>query len=244
MEKLYLLDEVVINDLKRNISINKYQNDKPFIYEDYTNKQFRTLIGYEIEIPELITSESKLKQWEIDFENSKLIHNVFNSEVIPLRYLTDERFWTYLTHTYFWNYMHKRWYPTTESRILEKYIFNGTGSGFSRHALVRLWWIAECSFDKNSDDPYVLTKLAFEITDPFNQILERKIGRSRKIFKSVLKAFKNTYPECKKLGNSSNRTLLGKRLNIIAGTKILEFMDEDDLTNLVTTEIMKIVDNN
>lgn len=244
MEKLYLMDHTVMYELKKNIVVSKYQNEKTFIFDDYNGKQFRNQIEYEVEIPSLLENENNLKQWEMDFENSKKIHSVINSKKIPLRYLTDERFWTYLTHTHFWSYMHSRWYPTNENRVLEKYFFTGVGSSFSRHALVRLWWIAECSYDENDVDPYRLTKLAFEITDPFNQIIERRIGRSRKIFKSVLKAFEITYPECKKLTNSNNRTLLGKRLNIIAGVKIIELLSETDITNIIVSEIRKIINLN
>ncbi len=241
MNKLYLLTDKALDELKSKIIVDNYLQNEPFIEKHFSGRKYRSSIDIDLELPQLIFSnESEDKKWMQDFENSKKLYSVINSKNIPLRYLVDERFWAYLSHTFYWNYLIVRWPVTSEKMIIEKWFFAGGNQVFSRQPLVRLWWLSECSYDENREDPFELTKVAFQFQDPFNQVLERRISKSRKVFKAVLRAFKDT-PNAVKLKTDINRTTFGKAINTIAGVKLLDALTEDELYEIFVKEITNIV---
>ena len=243
MENLYLLTDKALDELKRTANIEKYQSSTPFIEEQFKGRQYRSSIEKQVELPEL-KYESKEEEmlWIQDFENAKRLHQVINSRSIPLRYLVDERFWAYLTHTKYWNYLQKRWPAISQERIMENWFFKGGNTVFSRQALVRLWWRAECSYNEKLEDPYELTRIAFDFADPFNQIIERKISKSRKVFRCALIALRDT-PNSNKLKSAENRTKFGKAINTIAGVKLIELMSEEEIVKIFQEQINYIVGN-
>lgn len=243
MEELYLLTDKALDELKRTLSLEKYQNAEPFIEKQFTGRQYKSSIEKQLELPDLYVKPKEEEMlWIQDFNNAKTLHKTVNSKNIPLRYLVDERFWTYLTHTKYWNYVQKRWPAASQERINENWFFKGGNTVFSRHSLVRLWWRAECSYDNRLADPYELTKVAFDFADPFNQIIERKISKSRKVFRCALIALRDT-PNSQKLKSPENRTKFGKAINTIAGVKLIELMAEDEIVQLFKEQINYIVGN-
>lgn len=243
MENLYLLTDKALDELKRTVSIEKYQSSSPFIEEQFKGRQYKSSIEKQVELPELdYKPQEEEMLWIQDFKNAKKLHQAINSRNVHLRYLVDERFWAYLTHTKYWNYLQKRWPATSQEQIMENWFFKGGNTVFSRQALVRLWWRAECSYDEKLEDPYELTKIAFDFADPFNQIIERKISKSRKIFRCALIALRDTQ-NSNKLKSSENRTKFGKAINTIAGVKLIELMSEEEIVKIFQEQINYIVGN-
>ena len=243
MDNLYLLTDKALDELKRTINLEKYQNPTPFIENQFAGRQYRSSIDKQFNLPELyVKPQSEEMLWLQDFNNAKRLHQVINSKNISLRYLVDERFWAYLTHTKYWDYVQKRWPAINQERINENWFFKGGNTVFSRQSLVRLWWRAECSYNEKLDDPYELTKVAFDFADPFNQIIERKISKSRKVFRCALIALRDT-PNSQKLKSSENRTKFGKAINTIAGVKLIEVMRDEEIINMFKEQISYIVEN-
>ena len=241
MENLYLLTDKALDELKRTINVEKYNSSTPFIENQFKGRQYKSSIDKIVELPELyVKPKDEEMFWIQDFNNAKALHQVINSRNIHLRYLVDERFWTYLTHTFYWDYMQKRWSAKNEDSIKKNWFYKSSSQVFSRHPLVKLWWRAECSYDPKLDDPYELTKVAFDFADPFNQIIERKISKSRKVFKSALIALRDT-PNSYKLKSAENRTKFGKAINTIAGVKLIEVMSEEELVKMFSEQISYIV---
>lgn len=241
MDNLYLLTDKALDELKRTITVEKYQEKNSFIEEQFKGRQYKSSIEKIVELPELYVKPKEEEMlWIQDYKNAITLHKAINSKTIHLRYLVDERFWAYLTHTKYWDYLQKRWEPTNENRIKENWFFKGGNTVFSRQSLVRLWWRAECSYDPNLEDPYELTRVAFDFADPFNQIVERKISKSRKVFKCALIALRDT-PNSQKLKGDENRTKFGKAINTIAGVKLIELMSEEELVKMFSEQISYIV---
>ena len=244
MGKMYLLNDNVLDNLKKNIDVEKYKG-KEFLEKEYLGKQYKSAIDTLIDmncLPELYYKDKTEEPlWIQDFNNSKTLYTIINSSNVPIRYLVDERFWTYLTHTKYWDYLQKRWPADTVERIKQKWFFDGSSQVFSRHSLVRLWWLAECSYNaENKSDPFELTKTAFEFQDPFNQVIERKISKSRKVFRAALTALHNN-PNSQKLKGDKNRTKFGKAINTIAGVKLIEVMPEEEIIKMFNEQIDYIV---
>ena len=241
MDSLYLLTDKALDELKRTMSIEKYQNGTSFIEEYFKGRQYKSSIEIMVELPELyVKPKEEEPMWLQDYNNAVALHKAINSRNVPLRYLVDERFWAYLTHTKYWDYLQKRWPATDEDRIKRVWFFESGNQVFSRQSLLRLLWRAECSYDKNLDDPYELTKVAFDFADPVNQIIERRIGKSRKVLKCALIALRDT-PNSQKLKGEENRTKFGKAINTIAGVKLIEVMTEQELIKMFSEQISYIV---
>jgi len=243
MNKLYLLTDRALDELKKGITTEKYTNPASFLEKQFAGRQYRSLIECEVELPELYVKDKTIEPlWIQDYNNAMALHKYINSRKVPLRYLVDERFWVYLTHTKYYSYVQKRWPLSDEKRIKRYFFFSGGSQVFSRQSLVRLWWRAECSYDASLNDPYELTKVAFEFADPVNQIIERKISKSRKIFRCALIALRDTPNACK-LKNNENRTKFGKAINTIAGVKLIELMKEEEIIEIFKKQIEYIVNN-
>ena len=241
MEKLYLLTDKALNELKTSINSEKYKSKDTFLEEKFVGRQYLSTLDMEVTLPDLYVKDRTIEpMWYQDFSNGKALHKCFKENGVRLRYLVDERFWVYLTHTKYWNYLQQRYPNIDEGVVRRHWFFEGGNQDFSRQSLLRLWWRVECSYDEKLEDPYELTKIAFEYADPVNQIIERKIGKSRKVFRSALIAIRDT-ENSEKLKNNENRTLLGKMINTIAGIKLIEVMSEEELVKMFSDQINYIV---
>ena len=242
MESLYLLTDKALDELKSTVRIEKYNNSTNFIEEQFAGRQYRSSIDRSVELPDLyVKSKDEEPMWLQDFNNAITLHKAINSNTVPLRYLVDERFWSYLAHTKYWTYLQNRWPADNEDRIKRNYFFAGGSQVFSRHALVRLWWRVECSYNSQLSDPYELTRIAFDFADPVNQIIERKISKSRKVFRCALIALRDV-PNSNKLKSSENRMEFGKAINSLAGIKLIEVMKEEEIIEMFKEQIRYIVD--
>ena len=109
MENLYLLTDRALDELKRTISVEKYQQQSPFIDDQFKGRQYKSSIDKIVDLPELYVKPKEEEMlWIQDCNNAIALHKAINSRIIHLRYLVDERFWAYLTHTKYWTYLQKR----------------------------------------------------------------------------------------------------------------------------------------
>lgn len=252
---LSMYTDVVVNELRSNIKINliRYANKQKFVnsfIENYDAVLFP--LEKDVEYPQLNASMSNKneirKQWEIDCENAIKLHKEFILKYnIPLSILSDERFIAYLTHDIYFDYMSARWpidmdqESKQETRVKEKYFLPSGNQAFTRNMFLRFFWYTTITYDERENDPYGLTKVAFEYADPVNQIMERKYSRNPKIVKAALKAICNV--EGSKVLNS-RRTLYGKAINNILGMYCLDVLNEKELIQIFETEIKKIIKTN
>lgn len=140
-------------------------------------------------LPELLPSQ---KGSHSDFENSKRLHQSL-SVLNPVQ-ATDERFWTYLAHASYWGYMTSRWaidpdnIESARNKIERRYFVRGSGlRGVALNGLSRLWWAAHLTIDRDrEDDPYWLTRVFFGRSDIATGLLERDIGKSKVLLRSIL----------------------------------------------------------
>lgn len=245
---LNIYNDNVINELRTNIKLNmkKYESKEkfaPYFIKDYAAKLYP--MNKEVEYPTLnntvVSKNDNLRQWEIDFNNAVLLSEEFIRKYdISVQIFSDERFIAYLTHDVYWDYMMARWpISDKEGRVKEKYFLPGGNQAFTRNMFLRLFWYPFITYDEKSNDPYHLTKIAFEYQDPINQIMERKFSKNPRIIRAILKAIENTGDAAK--GLNSKRTILGKVINNILGLYCLDIMKEPELIILIEKEIVKIL---
>ena len=242
---LKMFTDSLLSELKTNIKVNisKYSESTAFVrnlIENYDVGLYN--LDMNVDYPELdktiASKENQLRQWEIDFNNAVKLHKDFVLKYnISLGILSDERFVSFLAHDVYYEYMVARWpYNGKERRILEKFFFANSSQSFTRNTLLRFFWYTYITYLPESEDPYVLTKVAFEHQDVVNQIMERKYSRNKKIVLAALTAIKNTN---NKIPNEK-RTLLGKSLNNILSLYALDVFKDEDLIKLCEEEIKSI----
>lgn len=241
---LKMFTDSLLNELKTNVKTNLslYEKGERFvddIIENYDTQLYN--LETEVSYPELdctiASKENQLYQWEIDFNNAVRLHkSLIQRDKVPLSILTDERFISYLAHDIYFGYMKVRWpYNGKEGRILEKYFLQGRS--YTRNTFFRYFWYTSITYSENLDDPYELTKVAFENQDVVNQIMERKFSRNSKITKAALRAILDTNTKIP----SAKRTLLGKSINNMLSLYSLDVMKEQDLIELFKNEIIGII---
>lgn len=151
---------------------------------------------------------------------------------------SDKRLWTYLAHVTFREYTMSRWKidATDEAKakasILEHWFVSENDRRLRRHALARLWWAANLTVapwesdaanfvSLKDDDRYLYTRALLNKQDIFLNILERSMGRSKKVLIALLEIFrKNTA-----LANDREAVRgLIKEANLILGYRKLSYL--------------------
>ena len=99
------------------------------------------------------------------------------------RLATDMGFWHWLCTVQFQDVVWRRWSPLEQPggrldeippSVAERFLGRPSLRGFSRNALSRLWWAAECLVDQNGN--YEWARRVFERQDLFQAIFERRFG--------------------------------------------------------------------
>lgn len=216
--------------------IKRYIVDK-FVYES----------KYPKGSPVIDVEEIKLKipdeESNYDIDNSIIIHNTFSK--LTETQATDHRLWTYLTHVTFWDYMRHRWPVTIVDGDLKKaseyirthyFIPTVNTRSFLRNGISRLWWYAHLTFDEALSDKYLLTKVLLSDLDRTAAILERNLGRNKKI----LFAFLEVLSEIPTLGREDVRRL-ARHLNLTAGVVVLPILTKEKIKELIYKKISDLV---
>ncbi|MDO4467776.1 MAG: DUF6339 family protein [Bacillota bacterium] len=138
---------------------------------------------------------------------------------------SDERIWVAFTLGYFLNYMKYRWKTDDDKDMLNKYFFNYSSQrSLFRNGIARLWWIGRVTYDENRDDQYELTKFICGDQDFIETICGRNIFNNPMVMKATITAMY----DANKKGHTMNRELvreIGKYVNLLGGTYIIDFLD-------------------
>jgi len=160
---------------------------------------------------------------------------------------SDKRLWTYLAHVTFREYTLNRW-TVDESddvkardSIIQHWFVSENDRRLRRHAIARLWWAAHLTFapwendpvnfvSLKCDDKYVYTRELLKTQDIFQQILERSMGRSKRI----LVAFLETLRQNPSLSESRKavRDVI-KEANLMLGYRKLSFLPYPTVFNVI-----------
>lgn len=231
--------------LEKEISnnIEQYQGkeqwvEKFFISKDMPNYCFDSKI--EVADYKLINGGP-----ETDFENAKIIYEVFFPYINPVQ-ASDLRLWAYLAHIQHWDYMTVRWKIDEEDDQLEerkteidrigyRYFFKASrGKAFVRQGISRLFWGAYLTYDKDNENPYEYTEYFFSKQDIFTSITERSFARNKVLVLAALKEMKNS-----ELSRKEVRDFLAK-LNQAGAITVLDSLEKVQAENLCKSVMNEI----
>ncbi len=198
--------------------------------KEYLGKEFKFYDTQDLNI-EYPMDLSSGKEYADAINNSKKIYEALGKDSFPLHYAMDEAYWVTLAHIEYGDFYQKRWpmdgdEKSNLNRVLNRYFFGMQPK--RRHELARYWWVPYLTYDETLEDPYELTKIAFEYADPSSAILERNYGKNKDVTKAAMLAIKNNV-ENENIKNRKFYSKFAKEVNSIASTIVLDFLSKEEL---------------
>jgi hypothetical protein len=148
------------------------------------------------------------------------------------RLATDMGLWHWLCTAQFRDLVWRRWSPENQPASLpeqvppsvaERFLGSQSLRGFSRNALSRLWWAAECLVDQNGN--YMWARRILEKQDLFQAIFERRFGLYPPAARACLKKYWQADEQKWREGT--------KWLNHYLTTLVAESLAEDEILALL-----------
>lgn len=142
---------------------------------------------------------------------------------------SDERIWVAFTLGSHLDYMRYRWNVENEEEMLNRYFFNYSPQrSLFRNGFARLWWIGRVTYDKSRTDPYELTKFVCRDQDFIETICGRNIFNNINVMRATVTAIYDASKEGYVISRKLVRSI-GKYVNLIAGTYIIDFVEYKDI---------------
>jgi len=160
-----------------------------------------------------------------------------------------EKIWVALENTsyleYFLNELHNlRHHTDVDNRIYNRTFMSGK-NGDKRSQLLNelshMWWIAHYTYDNNSPDPYHLTK--FFVSKPYRgnavSFFSSNIVSNRELCLGILDGIKKLVDSDTIELNRYAFSESTKIMNIIAGVKLIDLLDRNEITDIIIKELPK-----
>lgn len=188
-------------------------------------------------IPGLYNRPVKLKissNAKDDFENAKLFFEAYK-DMSPI-IASQESIWAYLAHAEYFKYVKERWGITsdTSATTIIDHFFVTSIIKITRNGLARLWWPVYLTYDKNSEDPYHLTKLFFENTQIVLSMSESQFFSIKPLTHGVLEYFEE-HPEINRSKENINKIMT--YFNKLGGVRDLALVDKTFYKHTIENEI-------
>lgn len=228
VDKLYM-------SLKSGDTLDEYRDEE---FEVAPNEFLETSIAVPDSVPELGTKPGD------DVDSAIAIFDYLGK--LNATQASDRRLWTYLSHVTFREYTMKRWEIESDdakasTSILEHWFVSENDRRLRRHAIARLWWATNLTFapweadpvsyvSLRNEDSYAYTRVLLSTQDIFQQLLERSMGRSKKVLFALLEVFRSNASLAK--DREAVRSLI-KETNLVLGYKKLTFLPYDDVLAIV-----------
>lgn len=227
-------------------TIGYIKNNISTIYENLNDKSFVTFLNEKLGLdwfknskflkPEIdFLIDMNIPPRETDFDNSVKVYEALKN--LTQSQASDERIWGGLAvESEVYNYLKYRWGDTANT-IKYRVIYHEKGKrGFMYHGIARLWWFAHITHDKSYDDPYELTRFAFNYPHILEKMLYRNFSNSKVIRTGILKGI---YAFIKNGGKYSTVKMdkLFKYVSTIGSVNLIDNKSELDIIELVVLKL-------
>lgn len=237
--RIKYLAEDDLNAIRTNV-VNVYKelikNNKD-LSEVVGNTNLLKNTAFEIPDFQLDVSQPKGNESLTDFENIKRVYN--NMNMLSDSQASDERIWAAYSLSVFIDYMKYRWPAQGVADINNRYLFGySIQRSLFRNGIARLWWIGRTTYDRTRDDPYELTGYICRNQDYIESICGRNVFNNSKVVCAVISALIDAESQ----GISVDRNVvreLGKYMNLLAGTYLLDMLSKDDIYAKAMSKLMQ-----
>lgn len=180
-------------------------------------------------------------QWDTSFDNpidsdcnnAILLHQ--NLKGITRAMATDERLWAGIAVTIGYDYLLYRWPLDKLTKLTYRWVFYTPGRRkLFYHGIARLWWYAELTYDKNTDDPYHLTRFVYKFPHIMEKMIYRNYSMNERIRFSIIRALSGINDKGKSI-KYNHMTKVYKDISNLGSIRLM-----DEISNLTYQEtIMK-----
>lgn len=193
----------------------------------------------------IVINDINLQQETFNIED-----DIVNVKIIfsAMKKLTPEQasnvyLWTWLSHEVFFDYIQKRWKPSTEGSIKDRFFcdtYKGSRTGLFRNGISRLWWYGYVTYIEGASNPFALTEILLSNSDLCLSLVERKFSMNRNIMIGILQAIKEIN-EDNSLNNVSMDEWrdLSKYLNRYGAVTMLDFLTPEEVKAVSIEYILK-----
>jgi len=180
-------------------------------------------------------SQPKGKENLTDQENIQRVYN--HMRFLSDSQASDERICAAYTFSEFIEYMRYRCTSTDVNDMKNHYLFNYSNQrSLFRNGISRLWWIGRITYDDSRMDPYELTKFLCRDQDFIESICGRNVFNNFNISNPTIKALFDADKSGVKVDRSLVRNI-SKYVNLLAGTYILDALEEEEIYQKVKKKI-------
>jgi len=131
--------------------------------------------------------------------------------------------------------MGTRWPVGPGTDVRQRYFYSSSKSPV-RNGIARLWWYGHLSCDQTRNDPYELTAVLVRRHDVAHNLLERSLGRSRRVTKAILEVILDRERAGNEVDRDQYRGML-KHLNRMGGVTILDALAQGDIADIVRQQL-------
>ena len=239
--KLRYLTENAYEQLYKGVNknLNLYASNDPILASIFPNGNFAKDSSVVID---------NFVLYENDFDIQDDVTNV-KTLFMAMKKLTPEQasnvyLWAWLSHDVFYNYVKRRWNPTTDGAVKDRYFcdsFKGSRIGLFRNGISRLWWYGYLTYQEGLSNPFVLTELLLSNSDLCLSLVERKFSMNKNVIIGILSAIQeiNDSSEYEKVAMDEWRSL-AKYLNRYGAVSMLDFLSAEEICKISKKYILDL----
>lgn len=161
-----------------------------------------------------------------DLENVKRVYK--NMSMLSESQASDERIWAAYTLSVFADYMRYRWYPDSETAMMNRYFFSYSPKrSLFRNGIARLWWIGHLTYDPDrAGDKYELTEYICRRQDNINLLLDINFGNNPSIVCAVIQSLIDAEKSGMTIDREKTRKL-SEYINTLGGVYLVDAFSYD-----------------
>lgn len=197
-----------------------------------------------------MSSEGKYKDVELDNAITLYTH----LKDLPRYVLIDERLWVWLEMGKFYRVAVQAMPVKRDSAFEGRWIFTrGKKRGLWFNELSRSYFWVEFTIDESREDKYELTRFVFDnierirhltFDSKYRSVVISTVKAEKDIYDKYISdpEYKDTIEKCETgIDNCNIYTFIRKSLSLYGSARILDFMDESDLYNVIYEKLEKVV---
>ena len=228
------------DNLYNNVSHNstKYAGSQEWLKEYFSGEKYITESTIEVPDVTLEFADKKLSIEELnaqDYTNAVMLHSSYRGIITP-QIATNKYMWTALAHTTFYEYVQSRW---REQDIKERFFSTGGRQSINYYnAISRLWWIGELTYDEKQK--YKYTEILLESgQQTWKDLTDCTFSANKKVTRGIIKAVYELKNEGRVFNFGDCFRDLNKYLNRQGAIYSLDFMEEEEITQLALEYMLK-----
>ena len=175
-----------------------------------------------------------------DAKNAQIVYEAMKG--LSDSQASDERLWAAYALVENIDYVIWRWAPKTVDQFKQHAVYGfGPHRSLFRNAMSRLWWLGRVTRDDRRANPYELTEFTCQHTDIIQFICEQPVFQKPCLMKGVISAMYDLDRSEIKIEKSIIQDL-GKYMNLLSGTYLLDQFDQSKIYEMAQKHIRKFVE--